>query len=37
MPSDGPWDHYYLFEAPEPSEHGWERARREAAFAYFAG
>jgi hypothetical protein len=36
VPSDAPWDHYYLFEAPEPCGRDWERARREAAFSYLA-
>jgi hypothetical protein len=36
VPSDAPWDHFYLFEAPEPSECDWDCARREAAVGYFA-
>jgi hypothetical protein len=36
MPGDAPWDHFYLFEAPEPSPSDWERARREAACGYLA-
>jgi hypothetical protein len=36
VPTDAPWDHFYLFEAPEPSRREWERARREAAFGYVA-
>jgi hypothetical protein len=36
VPSDAPWDHFYLFEAPEPSEGDWERARRAAALSYVA-
>ncbi|MCW3049888.1 MAG: hypothetical protein JWO74_4172 [Solirubrobacterales bacterium] len=34
MPFDAPWDHFYLFAAPEPSPGDWERARREAASAF---
>jgi hypothetical protein len=36
VPSDAPWDHFYLFEASEPCRRDWERARRDAAFGYFA-
>jgi hypothetical protein len=36
VPSDSPWDHFYLFEAREPSQRDWERARRGAASGYFA-
>jgi hypothetical protein len=36
VPADAPWDHFYLFEAPEPCPRDWERARREAAGAYLA-
>jgi hypothetical protein len=34
--TDAPWEHFYLFEAPEPSGRDWEHARREAAFGYAA-
>jgi hypothetical protein len=36
VPTDAPWDHFYLFEASEPSKRDWERARRDAAFSYLA-
>jgi hypothetical protein len=32
---DVPWDHFYLFEAPHPSERDWRRARVLGASAYF--
>jgi hypothetical protein len=29
-----PWEHFYLFPAPDPVPEAWERAREEAARAY---
>ena len=34
VPADLPWEHYYLFQAPNPAEDDWVRARELAARAY---
>lgn len=36
VPADRPWEHVYLFQAPNPAEADWGRARELAARAYFA-
>lgn len=33
--ADLPWEHYYLFQAPNPAEDDWARGRELAARAYF--
>jgi hypothetical protein len=35
VPVDLPWEHFYLFQAPNPVEGDWARARELAARAYF--
>lgn len=35
VPVDQPWEHFYLFEAPDPRDGAWEQARVQAAHAYF--
>ena len=36
VPADLPVEHFFLFEAPNPAEHDWIRARELAAEGYFA-
>ena len=35
VPTELPWEHYYLFAAPSVSDEDWVRAREQAARAYF--
>ena len=35
VPADLPWEHFYLFQAPNPAESDWARARELAARAFF--
>jgi hypothetical protein len=35
VPADRPWEHFYLFDAPEPDYRDWQQARDKAAHAYF--
>jgi hypothetical protein len=37
VPTDAPWEHFYLFETAVPGEESWARARELAGRAYFDG